>query len=114
MVFDRQMPVDGSAAVERRLLGEIARVPSSIASAIPFGRSVRGYREAAPDVDVPAPVCLGEDETTLENTGVEYVSGNTPRAAVKRFSDSGHCPFVEALEPFSRVLSSFVTNRCRS
>ncbi|MFC7325901.1 alpha/beta fold hydrolase [Halorubrum rutilum] len=107
-----QMLVDESAAVEQRFFDEITRVPPSITSAILFDQSVRDYRRIVPEVDVPTLVCLGEDETMLENAGVEYVGEKTPDAEVERFSNSGHCPFLEEPEAFNEVVSSFITNRC--
>ena len=65
-----------------------------------------------PDVDVPTLVCLGEDETMLKNGGVEYVADKTPGAQLERFSNSGHCPFLEEPEQFNHLLSSFITARC--
>lgn len=107
-----QMLVDEPAAVEQRLFDEITRVPPSITSAILFDQSVRDYRKTVPAVDVPTLVCLGEDETMLENAGVEYVGEKTPDAEVERFPNSGHCPFLEAPEAFNEAVSSFITNRC--
>jgi pimeloyl-ACP methyl ester carboxylesterase len=107
-----QMLVDEPDSVEQTLFDEITRVPPAIASAILFDQSVRDYRDAVTDVDVPTLVCLGEDETMLENAGVEYVAENTPDAEVERFPNSGHCPFLEEPERFNQVLSSFITERC--
>lgn len=107
-----EMLVDEPNTVEQTLFDEITRVPPPITSAILFDQSVRDYREVVPDVDVPTLVCLGEDETMLENGGVEYVADNTPDAQLERFTNSGHCPFLEEPERFNHVLSSFITARC--
>ena len=107
-----EMLVDEPDAVEQTLFDEITRVPPPITSASLFDQSVRDYREVVPDVDVPTRVCLGEDETMLENGGVEYVADKTPGAQLERFSNSGHCPFLEEPEQFNHLLSSFITARC--
>lgn len=107
-----QMLVDESDAVEKRLFDEITRVPPSVASAILFDQSVRDYRDTVTAVDVPTLVCLGEDETMLDTAGVKYVADNTPDAELERFSNSGHCPFLEEPERFNQVVSAFIDNRC--
>ena len=48
----------------------------------------------------------------LKNGGVEYVADKTPGAQLERFSNSGHCPFLEEPEQFNHLLSSFITARC--
>ncbi|WP_434521121.1 alpha/beta fold hydrolase [Halorubrum sp. AS12] len=111
--FIDEMLVDEPKSVEQTLFDEITRVPPPITSAILFDQSVRDYREAVPDVDVPTLVCLGEDETMVENGGVEYVAEKTPVADSKRFSESGHCPFLEEPDQFNRVVSSFIEAHCR-
>lgn len=108
-VFIEQMLKDDpTPEVERLLFDEIARVPPSVKSAIFFDQSVRDYRPVLEDVDVPTLVCLGEDETLLGTDGVEYVADRIPNADLERFSDSGHCPFLEQPEAFNRVLADFV------
>lgn len=103
-----QMLVDEPADMEDKLFDEITRVPPAIVSAILFDQSVRDYRSVLSDVDVPTLVCLGEDETLLETGGVEYVAEETPNAELKRFTNSGHCPFIEEPELFNHAVSAFI------
>ncbi|WP_049906083.1 alpha/beta fold hydrolase [Halorubrum californiense] len=110
--FIEEMLVDEPDSVEQTLFDEITRVPPPITSAILFDQSVRDYRGVVPDVDVPTLVCLGEDETMLENGGVEYIADKTVDAELERFTNSGHCPFLEEPERFNQVLSSFIAARC--
>lgn len=51
-------------------------------------QSVRDYRDVLGEVDVPALVCLGKDESLLETGGVEYVAEHTPGAELERFAES--------------------------
>jgi len=94
--------------IERLVFDEISRVPPCIKSAILFDQSVRDYRDVLSMVDVPTLVCIGEDETLLETAGVQFVADKTPDATVERFSNSGHCPFIEEPDQFNRVLTDFV------
>lgn len=97
-----------SKRIKRLVFDEISRVPPSIKSAILFDQSVRDYRDVLSMVNVPTLVCIGEDETLLETAGVQYVADETPDATVERFSNSGHCPFIEESDQFNRVLTDFV------
>lgn len=47
----------------------------------------------------------------LENGGVEYVANNTPDAELERFTNSGHCSFLEEPEQFNHILLSFITKK---
>lgn len=107
VLIEQMFKDEPSADVEQRLFDEIARVPPSVKSAIFFDQSVRDYREVLGEIDVPTLVCLGEDETLLETGGVEYIAEHTPGAELERFSESGHCPFIEESEKFNEVLSDF-------
>ena len=49
----------------------------------------------------------------VENAGVEYVADTTPAAELQRFSERGHCPFLEEPDHFNQVMSSFIQDRCR-
>jgi pimeloyl-ACP methyl ester carboxylesterase len=111
--FVDEMLVDEPESVRQTLFDEITRVPPPIMNAILFDQSVRDYREVVPESDVPTLVCLGEDETMVENAGVEYVADTTPAAELERFSESGHCPFLEEPDRFNQAVSSFIEDRCR-
>jgi len=111
--FVDEMLVDEPPSVRQTLFDEITRVPPPIMSAILFDQSVRDYRAEVPERDVPTLVCLGEDETLVGNAGVEYVADTNPAAELQRFSESGHCPFLEEPDQFNQAVSSFIEDRCR-
>ena len=111
--FVDEMLVDEPPSVRQTLFDEITRVPPPIMSAILFDQSVRDYRAEVPEGDVPTLVCLGEDETLVGNAGVEYVVDTNLAAELQRFSESGHCPFLEEPDQFNQAVSSFIEDRCR-
>jgi len=108
VLIDQMIKDDPSPELERLMFDEIARVPPSVKSAIFFDQSVRDYRAVLPEIDVPTLVCLGDDETLLETGGVEYIARQVPDAGLQRFTESGHCPFIEESEKFNRVLAEFI------
>lgn len=108
LFIDEMFHDELSPEVEQLLFDEISRVPPSIKSAILFDQSMRDYRDTLQAVDVPSLVCLGEDEQLLETGGVEYAAEHMPETTLHRFSNSGHCPFIEQTEQFNRVLRGFV------
>lgn len=69
---------------------------------------MRDYREVLPTVNVPTLICLGEDEKLLGTGGVEDAAAQMPEASLERFTNSGHCPFLEEPDRFNRVLSDFI------
>lgn len=108
VLIDQMFATEPPTDVRRLVFDEIARVPPAIQSAILFDQSVRDYRDVLGDIDIPTLVCVGEDDTLLDPAGVEYVAERTPDADLKRFAESGHCPFLEEPEKFNRVVSEFV------
>lgn len=110
VLIDQMFASEPTADVRQLVFDEIARVPPAIKSAIFFDQSVRDYRDVLGDVDIPTLVCVGEDDTLLDPAGVEYVAEQTPNATVERFTDSGHCPFLEEPDKFNRVITEFVHN----
>ncbi|WP_306057359.1 alpha/beta fold hydrolase [Natronococcus wangiae] len=87
---------------------EATRVPPPIKSAIVFDYTMRDYREVLPGIDVPTLVCAGADEKWRSVAAVEYVAELLPDAEFEVFEDSGHCPFLEEADRFTRVLEEFV------
>ena len=110
VLIDQMFANEPPADVRQLVFDEIARVPPAIKSAIFFDQSVRDYRDVLGDVDIPTLVCVGEDDTLLDPAGVEYIAEQTPNATLERFTDSGHCPFLEEPDKFNRVITEFVDN----
>jgi len=110
VLIDQMFANEPPADVRQLVFDEIARVPPAIKSAIFFDQSVRDYRDVLGDVDIPTLVCVGEDDTLLDPAGVEYIADQTPNATLERFTDSGHCPFLEEPDKFNRIITEFVHN----
>jgi len=110
VLIDQMFANEPPADVRQLVFDEIARVPPAIKSAIFFDQSVRDYRDVLGDVDIPTLVCVGEDDTLLDPAGVEYIAEQTPNATLERFTDSGHCPFLEEPDKFNRIITEFVHN----
>ncbi|MBP1922870.1 pimeloyl-ACP methyl ester carboxylesterase [Halorubrum alkaliphilum] len=110
VLIDQMFANEPPADIRQLVFDEIARVPPAIKSAIFFDQSVRDYRDVLSDVDIPTLVCVGEDDTLLDPAGVEYIAEQTPNATLERFTDSGHCPFLEEPDKFNRIITEFVDN----
>lgn len=110
VLIDQMFASEPATDVRRLAFDEITRVPPAVKSAIFFDQSVRDYRNVLDDIDISTLVCLGEDDTLLDPAGVEYVAEQTPNADLERFTESGHCPFLEEPEKFNRTLAEFVEN----
>lgn len=97
-----------STELRRMMFDEMTRCPPPIKSAIILDATLCDYRDVLPEVDVPAMVCAGADETWRSVASVERVAELLPDARFERFEESSHCLTIEEPERFSRVLVDFV------
>lgn len=104
---DRLLAEPASRELRTMILDEESRTPPPIKSAI-FADTLREPPDVLGDIDVPALVCAGGDETWRTVASVRAVAEQLPDATFEVFEDCGHCITVEAPERFNRVLRRFI------
>ncbi|MGA9403207.1 alpha/beta fold hydrolase [Haladaptatus sp.] len=90
------------------VLDELTRTPPPVKSAILFDYTVRDYRDALPEINLPTLVCAGADEKWRTVASVRDVADRIPNADFELFENSGHCITLEEPERFNRSLATFV------
>jgi non-heme chloroperoxidase len=90
------------------VLDELTRTPPPVKSAILFDYTVRDYRDALPEINLPTLVCAGADEKWRTVASVRDVADRIPNAKFELFENSGHCITLEEPERFNRSLATFV------
>ena len=92
----------------QQMLGEITRLPPTVASAILFDQTVQDYRTILPNVTVPTLLCFGRDEEVVPLAAGEHLLQNLPDARLVIFEESGHYPFLEEPQRFNAEVEAFV------
>lgn len=90
------------------VVGEMLRLPASVASAIIFDQTVQDYRDVLPSVEVPVLVCAGADEKLVAVETQQYIVDQSPNARLVVLPESGHCPFLEEPDRFNEEVDAFV------
>jgi pimeloyl-ACP methyl ester carboxylesterase len=98
-----------SLQVLQDFVGDYYLVPSFVRSLLIIELYASDYRSLLPRIEVPTLIVTGSwgGEKGIGSTG-EYMHNHIKKSTYIRFSESGHCPFVEEPERFNRVLSEFV------
>ncbi|MGE7186303.1 alpha/beta fold hydrolase [Peribacillus sp. NPDC006672] len=90
------------------MLGEVTKMPESIASAILFDQSIVDYREFLPKINVPTLLCFGRLEKVIPVAAGEHLLKNIPNSELVIFEDSCHCPFIEESALFNETVDGFI------
>jgi pimeloyl-ACP methyl ester carboxylesterase len=105
LLFKAEPPAPEHAALIRE---ETMRLPDTIATAVIFDQTVQDYRDALPQVTVPALVLTGRDEKLVAVAAEEYVAERMPNARLVVFEQSSHCPFLEEPDRFNQVVDDWI------
>lgn len=91
------------------MIDEITMIPPVVAAAVAFDEITRDYREALPNVRVPALVCHGANDQMLSPDNGPYLVDAMANARLVMFAGSGHAPFWDEAERFNAEVDTFIT-----
>jgi pimeloyl-ACP methyl ester carboxylesterase len=95
-------------ALVAQLTVESLRTPPLAASRMLQDHMAIDWRDQLGRIDLPMLICAGENDPQAPGDAATASAALMRRARVARFSDRGHCPFIEEPGAFNHALETFM------